>query len=626
MMSPPAAAAFLLLLTVPAMSQEGTATVEIDGVPIRVGGLGADVDEAIQWKVLQRKGIDSNKKLHEEARKNLVNSEQLPHEFQRVEIAGVGSIDDTDAIHPGMIDKQIKTSNLNEVFPSERRESELTGIPRVLRDGYNRIIGGWGKDVREALSDTRGIPSVRSYEIINQLRYMKINELFAHSWGTEVVYLAILNGYIDPPKKLIVMGVPEDNQEKWLALAKYTGTEVHVVGFKWDKLKMLGTLATKFKSGLPRDTAGLNKLWGERCAKRTTSTAACADPTKFVRTRFDYNVHVRPPSVSKDALIQGTYGLDHERMDYLKYLNSRNLFNKTVAELEAPQLPLIKAEENRILEEAMGEARTLIDSAKLIAETEAIARRKRLDDELRARELAAIDKREREEREDRERQARRAAEDKRLVKERRDEDIWRQIEADAAKCGYEASFQNNSGIFMGFKRQNEYLWFRPTQGGDMGAPGAKIPQLDLNDLNIMLLVGNTCFGIRNNVMDPPPPACNESASVLHARSSRSDFPAKLDAMFGRRSDRRECVNEILDHAGEITDSAAFNRHVSAYHKEKKNAEKKQRKAYWKEYYRRQRQGREEQRDGDSEPREPGGCIPGDNSRRNCIACGNKYCG
>lgn len=149
----------------------------------------------------------------------------------------------------------------------------------------------------------------------------------------------------------------------------------------------------------------------------------------------------------------------------------------------------------------------------------------------------------------------------------RDKQTWRLIEAEALQCGYEVSFQGHSGNFLGFERQNEYLFFR----------GTNRPALDVDDLRIMLLVGNTCSKIQENVMQAPPPACNDSASVLHARASRGEYPAKLDAMFGSRSNRSSCVNEILDRAGEIGDTPAFNRFAASYQKVLKKAAEKEAK-------------------------------------------------
>ncbi|PIR17914.1 MAG: hypothetical protein COV48_08100, partial [Elusimicrobia bacterium CG11_big_fil_rev_8_21_14_0_20_64_6] len=322
----------------------------------------ADSETIEMWRILKARGISSPEALRSEVRKTLLKEGRIRYKFQRVEVVGVGSTDDTNGIFPDMIDKPLKTSYMNEVLSEDQRIVDFFSIRKRLADARNKIHALLGKDLRESLSNTRGIPSSRSQQIIAQLKDAPINELFAHSWGTEVVYLGIMNGSIIPPKKLVVMGVPDNNQEKWRILAAHTGIEVHVIGFKWDKVRMAGEAAMKFKSGLPEDTASLQKLWNEKCSARVGTKTACTNPEKFVRTKFDYNLNVIPPNGPKDTFVKESIrrALGHDRLLYYTYLSNRNLFNKTVTRLEAPQLKIIKAEENMILAEALVEARNLI--------------------------------------------------------------------------------------------------------------------------------------------------------------------------------------------------------------------------------------------------------------------------
>lgn len=350
-MSSLARAALCLLLASHAISQT-TATVEVSGIPIKIGAMGDD-ENSVRWKFLTKnKGIDSERKLREAARENLIAAKKLSYELQRVEVAGMLATDEVDEPHSDMFNQRLKLSNLNEARESRGH----------IRDALDSIFNA-GKDAAEALSDTRGNPTTRSKTIIGALKGKRINEIYAHSWGTEAVYLGILSGEIIPPNKLIIVGVPEANEEKWLMLAKYTGIEVHVVGFDWDKAKLAGDLAVKLKSGLPQDSASLEKLWNSRCAGR--GWRGCADPKKFIRTKFDYDIAVHPPDAPKDEFFRMHLSkLDHDRMLYYRHLYNRNLFNKTADQLDAPQLKLIEAEENRILDDALRDARMLITSAK----------------------------------------------------------------------------------------------------------------------------------------------------------------------------------------------------------------------------------------------------------------------
>lgn len=342
------------------------------GAAFKAGAM-SDTESVAMWEILKSKGYLSPEELRIKVRAKLLVENRLPYRYQRVEVSGVGAIDDTNATWPNMIDFPLKTSNYNELFPEEQRIADFASLRKHATDAINGVNTFFGRDLRESFSDTRGVPSPRSQQVIAQLKDATINELFAHSWGTEVVYLGILNGDIIPPKRLVVVGVPESNEEKWRMLAAYTGIEVHVVGFEWDKARIAGEVAMKFKSGLPRDTASLQKLWNEKCRARM-GKAPCSDPEKFVQKNFDYNLHVSPPEGPKDTFVNETIRqvLDHDRLLYYDYLSKRNLFNKTVEQLEAPQLKLIEAEESEILAEALNEARALIARARAQA---AIAQR-----------------------------------------------------------------------------------------------------------------------------------------------------------------------------------------------------------------------------------------------------------
>ena len=304
--------------------------------------------ESVRWKLLEaRNGITSRESLRKEARAALERTDRLPFALQRVEVTGVGSADDTSQTHPEMFNRQLKLSNQNAVVPSRS----------PFRDALKSLFAG-AVDLGEALSDTSGKPTARSEKIISGLRGVRINELFAHSWGSEAVYLGILNGNIIPPKKLFILGVPDANEEKWRMLAKFTGIEVHVVGFQYDKLRIVGNAAIHLATGRPTDAAALENLWRARCSER--GGRGCSD-SKFKTTKFDYNIGVTPPDAPKDEFFQMHLSrLDHDRMLYYRYLHDRNLFSKTVDEMDAPQLQMVKTEEDRLLSEAMDEARSLI--------------------------------------------------------------------------------------------------------------------------------------------------------------------------------------------------------------------------------------------------------------------------
>jgi len=331
--------------------RETTSVTTASGLEVKVGAA-EDSEEVVAWKYLRaERGINSREDLKAKSLERLNYLGQLPIKYQRVEVDGVSTTDDTSDKIPGMFDKQFKMSYMNETPASGN-------LRQSLHDGLN-----WARDLYSAAVDMDGEPTAHAKEILAEIHNQQVNELFAHSWGTEAVYAAILSGFIPPPKKLVLIGIPEENEEQWRILAKYTGIEVHVVGFSTDKVQIAGNAVNHFITGLPRDPAKLEKLWQKRCAAR--KEIGCADPIGFDARKFDYNVNVPAPRAD-EATIDRLHlaGMDHDRIQYYEYLYNRGLFNKTVAQLDAPQQKLIEDEEDRTLSEAMGRAQELISEAR----------------------------------------------------------------------------------------------------------------------------------------------------------------------------------------------------------------------------------------------------------------------
>lgn len=134
--------------------------------------------------------------------------------FQRVEIRGIlapkGLDDDTERRFPLLFDKQI--------------------APTHVKEGASMPVwlAGATKDIFALKSDAYNQLSSVARAAVQELRNKPVNEIVAHSWGTEIVYNAILANEILPPRRLIVCGMPDKDLEKWKALSKYTGTEVVV--------------------------------------------------------------------------------------------------------------------------------------------------------------------------------------------------------------------------------------------------------------------------------------------------------------------------------------------------------------------------------------------------------------
>ena len=361
---------FLIIAVMPRLawsqSPPGTLTVLASDGSTTIDVVANDSAETVAWKVLQKqRGIRSREDLKTHAIEDLKAQGFLP--FRRVEVDGVSTTDNTEARIPGMFDKQIKMSYQNDIEPSSAIAKWIVGAGRFVADLFS------------AAKDLNGLQTDHAKQVLFPISGSNhhIDELVAHSWGTEAVYAAILSGYINPPRKLILVGIPERNYAQWIFLAKYTGIEVHVLGFRTDKVQAAGNAARaagnfmdEYVNGLPRDSAALEKLWQRRCAARQD----CADPSKFDVRKFDYNVDLGPPH--EEALwpddpsfqIHDNFPpMDHDRMLYYQHLAKRGLLNQNVAQLDqfnAYQKELIGTQEDRTFSLAMTEAQVLIKIAR----------------------------------------------------------------------------------------------------------------------------------------------------------------------------------------------------------------------------------------------------------------------
>lgn len=152
----------------------------------------------------------------ERARKNLSQTEIL-YDYQRVEIKGILAKDDTNKAIKDLFDMQIEPSHLGE------NKDRVIAPPAWMREAFNGA-----KDFKDLRADAFGAFSKTAIRAVAQLKDQEVNEIVAHSWGTEIVYNAILARDIKAPRRLIVCGMPDRDMAKWVALSKHTGTEVVV--------------------------------------------------------------------------------------------------------------------------------------------------------------------------------------------------------------------------------------------------------------------------------------------------------------------------------------------------------------------------------------------------------------
>lgn len=157
----------------------------------------------------------------DKATANLSETEVL-YDYQRVEIKGILAKDLTDKKLKNLFDMEIGASHLGE------KGNDVT-IPPWVQEVYAHA-----KDLYDLQADAHGMFTEAAKNAVSALNGKEVNEIVAHSWGTEIIYNAILNGDIKPPRRLIVSGMPDRDKEKWLALSRHTGTEVVVYPNSYD--------------------------------------------------------------------------------------------------------------------------------------------------------------------------------------------------------------------------------------------------------------------------------------------------------------------------------------------------------------------------------------------------------
>jgi hypothetical protein len=261
----------------------------------------------------------------------------------RLEITGVLSNDPTEAIEPGLFDQFVKPS-----FSNPEKLGFIDGVIDVIRHTANptRNLGFDVKDYRQAAA---GVMTERAMKVLAAYKNKEINEIVAHSWGCELIYAAILNGAMRPPKKLIVVGVPDDDFAKWEELALRTGTAVVWVRAKNDKVASNG-------ADLVKGTGGdVKAAWDKACAG-STPRVICPP-------------HKRAPSVAAKVVLAKIPGVvGHDRKEYYDALKDMHILQGGFLELRAVEKKVKDAEvikvERATFDAALTQARHLVKQAR----------------------------------------------------------------------------------------------------------------------------------------------------------------------------------------------------------------------------------------------------------------------
>lgn len=320
-----------LLLTILAL-----ATAPALGQSIDPSAL-VDTDQILAWKILAKQGIDHKnirKKAQEQLASNVPFGSEPIYDFQRVEFTGIWSADDADKDFPGMFDKRIQPSFFNDHLTPPNNPIDKAGA--VLEKISDR-----SKDLRALYSDRNGELSPRAKDELKSLENKEINQLVCHSWGTEIVYEAIFEGLIKPPREIFILAPTDPNIEKWRVLARKTGAIVHVRQGADDlAIKSSGLIKTK----IPPSPVEIQAAWNARAEA------------------IDYDPHWR----ARSGVAQFDYRNDmatggHQREGYYRPLMAEHgLLSSKVSELAAPQEARITLERDRMFNDAQAQAQDLI--------------------------------------------------------------------------------------------------------------------------------------------------------------------------------------------------------------------------------------------------------------------------
>ena len=283
---------------------------------------------------LRAKGITDDN-LREQVIQNLRKNSTY-YDYQRVEIKGIWSKEDTDISSPDMFDKQIEPSHI-----ADKDSSTILPTPPWLQSIINRVA-----DLQDLHGDTQQQITRAAKTAVRVLQGEEVKEIVAHSWGTEIVYNAILVGAISPPKRLILAGMPDRDLKKWTVLSQYTGTEVILYSNSLDSAagaaRLIGGIRDSAIAAAAVD-AGISDsgaiLIRNQNAFELQWRAACSKPRVC-------NPHLRS---APEPIIRSDYkDLSHSRLLYYRSMFEHGDLRGSASEMAAEQKALIEGMESHL--------------------------------------------------------------------------------------------------------------------------------------------------------------------------------------------------------------------------------------------------------------------------------------
>lgn len=311
---------------------------------------------------LEAKNI-TEKSFEKEAIERLSRT-QVIYDHQRVEMKGIWSkSSDTNARWSGLFDLQLEPTHTGLT-------DDTISVPPVwFRDALAHL-----KDLHKLRQDTYNHISDSALDAVAQLKEKDVNEIVAHSWGTEIIYNAILAGEIRPPRRLIVAGMPDRDMEKWRALSRHTGTEVIVYTNSHDPAagaaRFLGGVGDNLGAVVSPEGAlaimsankeRFERQWDDACLKLKARGESC-------------NPHQRhaPETVYRDDYLKAS----HDRFDYYQGMMDRGDLPHGSRERDQPEpgsaWALQDAQNAKVIKEARRLYVAEVNRERRVLEAEAI--------------------------------------------------------------------------------------------------------------------------------------------------------------------------------------------------------------------------------------------------------------
>lgn len=310
----------------------------------RAGAVLYELDPEIREQTMQLVR-DQNVNYHKAAAERL-RKKGRHFNIARLEVKGMLAADDTRKFSLDDFD-----DNLEPSFKADKGRGVMDWIRSWGGRDFNR-------DKDEMRTAMRGEMSARAKDTVARLKGLEINEIVAHSWGSELMYAAILNGDVRPPKKLIVVGVPDDDLAKWEMLAARTGTELFWARADNDAAAMDEGARTARKAAGDVD---FKARWDAACAK-DKGHALC-------------RAHGRKPKPMVRVNIGRLPGLlGHDRAEYYKAIKRLGVIKTSVPQMRAAEDVVIAAEAVKVEQDLLTSAHR--EAIKLVAESRELARRR----------------------------------------------------------------------------------------------------------------------------------------------------------------------------------------------------------------------------------------------------------